>query len=82
MEYFRNDAEAVTVSGFSFENGVGSVSFHGSAVFSTDETSLQALRALSARLSEMENALVVAIGEGVTGSEAAVALEIVENPFA
>ena len=83
MDYFRNDEQAVTASGFSIENGVGSVLVHGSVTLVADEASLVAVRALSARLAEIEKALLVAIEEGFpVPGDVVVDLETVDNPFA
>jgi hypothetical protein len=82
MDYFHNDTESLTVGGMSFENGKGSVAFHGSITIRPDNASLTALRALCARLADMEKALVGAIDEGLSVEDMSTTLEIVDNPFA
>jgi hypothetical protein len=82
MDYFRNDTQAVTVGGLTIENGVGSVSIHGSLSLSADQSSLDQLEALKRRLVEMESALASVIEEGAFEVVVDVpVLETVANPF-
>ncbi|MBY3433878.1 hypothetical protein HFN89_06915 [Rhizobium laguerreae] len=82
MDYFRNDTEAATVGGLTIENGIGDVSVHGSLSFKADGASLEMLRALQRRLSDMESALASVIEEGAFQEAVGVqALETIANPF-
>lgn len=82
MDYFRNDTEAATVGGLTVENGIGSVSVHGSLTFKVDTASLAQLKALQLRLADMESALASAIEEGAFEEVVDVpVLETVVNPF-
>lgn len=82
-KWFRNDTRSSGVGGLTFDNGVGSVTIHGSMTLVRDEISLRMLSALKERISELESALASDIEEGaVEGEDEVRPLETVANPFA
>lgn len=84
MEYFANDTQAVAVGGLNFENGLGELVLHGSVTLAPDAESLDLVRKLKARLSEIETA----IGRGAAAypekekERSPAPLDVVANPFA
>jgi hypothetical protein len=83
MDWFKNDTQSTGVGGLTIENGIGSVVVHGSMTLSPDDASLEQLKALRERISELESALASAIEEGAfSGAVTVPVLETVDNPFA